>query len=254
MKTHFTLYLIIAFCGGYLPKIYAQHTDSEPLLDLDFQVYIWPHGSASSNKDSNIKSDYEGDLLPKYMDNEIGLLQGNQVSLVSTDKARLSASFHYIGPGPMRFVDYDAVPTEDQIPTIIAEVNPPSSMKQGLFIFFPVSNEALKYRILAVDTSRTKLSIGSSIVHNLTPSNIAIKIGNEQMHMKSMQNEKVATNQLRDSQLPIQIAVESEQSDQWILRYSTRKIIQQDSRLIFIIYNPQGNKSLYRILTLNADH
>lgn len=246
-------YRLLAFSLALLTHIQAEMTDTPPQLDLDFQVYIWPHGGPAPDNSQDMQVGNESILLPKYVSKQIGLLQGEHITLIAADKARLSALAQYSGPTPIRFVEPTAIPSEDQRPDIIAEVHPPNSMKNGLFIFFPIANDTVKYQILAVDTTHEKISAGHSIIYNLTPDDIAIKIGNEQMQMNTMANETVTINHLRDSSLPIQIAVESEQSGQWMLRYSTRKIIQPDSRLIFIIYNPEGKRSLYRILALNAD-
>jgi hypothetical protein len=194
----------------------------------------------------------EGDLLPKYVGQKIGLLDGNTVSLLSADRGRLSSAVKYTGTGPIRFVDYDSPTLTNQPRPIIAEVHPPLSMKEGLFIFFP-TQETMKYQLLAIDISREALTTGSSFFYNITPSTIAIKVGDRQMQMKPMGHESVELNNLRDSKLPIQIAVESGQSGDWTLRYSTRKVILPNSRLIFLIYNPKGKKSFYRILTQNAD-
>ncbi|WPJ95355.1 hypothetical protein SH580_18195 [Coraliomargarita algicola] len=248
-----TLSLLLGLLLSLSIHLHAQKADDTPQLKLDFQIYIWPHGGATLDQNASLAVSKEGELLPKYVGQRIGLLQGDQTILIPADKARLSKPITYSGPPPIRFIEYDSAPTGDQLPSIIAEVNPPASMTDGLFILFPESQSTVKYQILAVDTSQQKLSAGNTIIYNLTPSDIAIQVGETQMQMRAMASETVAINHLRDSKLPIQIAVESEQAGQWTLRYSTRKMIQPDSRLIFLIYNPQANKSLYRILTLNAD-
>lgn len=248
-----TLSLVLGLLLSLAIHVHAQEADETSRLNLDFQIYIWPHGSATLDQNANLAISKEGTLLPKYVGQRIGLLQGDQTILIPADKARLSTPISYSGPPPIRFIEYDSAQSDEQLPSIIAEVNPPASMTNGLFILFPESKNTVKYQILAVDTSQQKLSPGNTIVYNLTPSDIAIKVGDKQMQMQTMANEKVAINRLRDSKLPIQIAVESEQSGQWKLRYSTRKFIQAESRLIFIIYNPSGKKNLYRILTLDAN-
>jgi len=251
---HFRIiYLIPAVCFALFAQTQAQNTEKAPLLNIEFQVYIWPNEGRPPMNGENVAAINEGDLLPEYVGQKIGLLDGNTVSLLSADRGRLSSAVKYTGAGPIRFVDYDSPTLSNQPRPIIAEVHPPVSMTKGLFIFFPTSQGTTKYQLLAIDTSQEALSTGNSFFYNITPSKIAIKVGDRQMQMKPMEHESVELDNLRDSKLPIQIAVESGQSGDWTLRYSTRKVILPDSRLIFLIYNPKGKKSFYRILTLNAD-
>ncbi|WPJ96743.1 hypothetical protein SH580_03365 [Coraliomargarita algicola] len=220
----------------------AQSSEEE-IVDVPFQVYVWPGGPMASVGEHPRGGGYTRPII-EYSPDGVG-----EAVDIMADELRLSSELHYRGPNPLQFYREITLANGEKRRKLLASVVIPVGMKRALLLFFPVKGKSYSYDVFPIDNSLERVPLGQSQVYNLTQSKIACLFNEQQLLIERGQSLHAKLGPAEDFTVLVRIGAEDD-AGQWKVRHEQRLVVNPEDSSTTLIYMKPGSRKAYRILVL----
>lgn len=234
---------------------------SEP-EPVSFQVYLWPQDDPAagfSAKPGKRLTPAEAQMFP--VDEEAAPYEPPAVAYRAdgagnlTDmtlyEGRLSPVFSYRGPeGELAFIEPPEAGAEMAEPVPLGRVKLPVGEKRLILIFFPQADGT--YRIIPVKASPKDVPAGHAILINLTRTPLGCSLGGSVFEMDSGA-QSLQSLIVNDSHMQMMLLASRDRNGNWRRQHFNKYHVDSQDRLLFVIYNPAGHTSHFKVEKLDLN-
>ncbi|MDP0495263.1 MAG: hypothetical protein Q7Q73_03555 [Verrucomicrobiota bacterium JB024] len=151
----------------------------------------------------------------------------------------------YVGSPQMGFYTERTGPEGEMLYDLQATVTIPHSVKRLLLVFIPtsaVSNPQQKYKVLALPDpgSNSNFAANAFNFYNLTGTNMAIRVGDNQFQLSPGRSHVVALTDNDLKNVDVQMATSTQETTQWSMIYQSRWASPKKRRAWVFIYGEPG--------------
>lgn len=244
-----TFFLLVL--GLFLPQ-YFLHAQQEPeTLNVKFRVYLWSNPPQTQRQAELVYVNGEPPPLMDYKAPTIRYMDGAGTSKpIRAAARRLSQAYTYHGTNPFVLVQEQTDAEGKPVYTELGRANlPPNASEVILFLFPNPTSAQVHYGVAVVPASAGDIPSGSALAMNISGTQIAAKIGEEQVVLNDNATQRIRINGSESQMLPVMIGAPDEQG-QWERKFSQPVVVNGETGSILIFYTANDS---YRVAVLSTD-
>lgn len=243
--------LLLLVLGIFLPHCFLHAQQPPETLNVRFKVYLWNNPPQTQRKTELVYVDGESPPLMDYQAPTIRYMDAENGSKpIHAAARRLSPAYTYNGANPLVFVQEQPGLEGETVYTELGRANlPPNASEVILFLFPNPTTAQVHYSVAVVPTGGGNIPAGSALAMNISGTQIAAKIGEEQLVLNNNATQRIRINGKENQMLPIMIGAPDE-NGQWQRKFSQPVVVNGGTSPILIFYTANNS---YRVAVLPTD-
>jgi len=230
----------------------ALSEQDESMVTIDFRAFLWPsHAPIAAMSNDPAKSSFMHLQGPgnQYTPPEVAYLENgkDRERTFQLLDDRLSAPLNYQGPVDLTFYQAGSPLSDPKTRNPIANLKIPRGARELTIFFFPKENGT--YKLFPVDTSPGSIPAGSARIYNLSTAPLACKLDDSDFAIEPGKSHLTPFTLPSQHYQPILVASLSREG-KWKRSLARKLIVNDEDRLLVIIYNLEANPDSYNLLRL----
>ncbi|MDQ8193648.1 hypothetical protein QEH59_04390 [Coraliomargarita sp. SDUM461004] len=223
--------------------------EEAPTVQISFQAFLWPsHAPLAANSSQDGPSN-QTQANSTYIPPEVAYLEsgkGSERSFQLLDDRRTDV-MNYRGPEALTFYKAGTAMAAPGARVELGRLKIPPKAKELTIFFFPLPSGG--YKIFSIETSPATIPQGSTLVYNLSTTRLACKLDETNFTIDPGQSAVKAFSLPDKHYQPILVASLSREG-KWKRSLARKLIVDQNDRLLLIIYNLEANPDSFNLLRL----
>lgn len=244
--------LLFLVLGLFLPQYFLHAQEQPETLNVKFRVYLWSNPPQTQQKVEMTDVNGEPPPLMDYKTPTISYMDGpNRSKSIHAAARRLSRTYTYQGTNPLVFVDeHTTGPDGEPVYTELGRVTLPTNASEVILFLFPnPTSVQVHYNIVAIPAAAEDIPSGDALVMNISGTQIAAKIGEQQVVLDNSATQRIRIGSPKNSILPIMIGAPDE-NGQWQRKFSQPIVVNNNAGSILLFYTANNS---YRVAVLSTD-